>query len=340
MCNTLNSYPVFVLSLDTELVWGSFDHTPPSEWALKYREARAAIADILELLDEFAIPATWAVVGHLFLSSCSRDSEGLAHPEIKRPCFSWYPHDWLALDPCADAAREPWWYGADIVDAILGARVQHEIGCHSFSHIVFGDPGCSEECAEADLQASIRVASERGVRLRSFVFPRNIEGHHNLLRSAGFCCFRGAEPAWYLRLPVALRRAGHFIDQALAVSPSVSTPSELQPGLWNIPASALLLHRGGVRQLIPMASRVRKARRGLDRAVKESKVFHLWFHPFNLCIDRPRMTAVLRQILSSAADLRDSGLLKIMTMGDLADWMMGSKDSAANPAYEVAACSK
>lgn len=91
--------------------------------------------------------------------------------------------------------------------------------------------------------------------------------------------------------------------------------------------------------MIPMASRVRKARRGLDRAVKEGKVFHLWFHPFNLCTDRPGMTAALREILSSAANLRDRGLLKIMTMEGLADWMMESKDSAANPVCEVAECS-
>jgi hypothetical protein len=330
MCNTLNRHPAFVLSLDTELVWGSFDHTPPSEWALKYGETRVAIADILELLDEFAIPATWAVVGHLFLSSCARNSEGLAHPELKRPRFSWYPHDWLALDPCTDRSHESWWYGDDIVDAILKARVRHEIGCHSFSHIVFGDPACSGECIEADLGECLKVAAQRSVRLRSFVFPRNIEGHHDLLLPAGFCCFRGAEPSWYSRLPSVLRRAGHYVDQALAIPPPVSTPCELQPGLWNIPASALLLHRGGIRRLIPLSSRITKARRGLEQAVKTGKVFHLWFHPFNLCPDRREMTEVLRKILSIAADLRDKGLLQIMTMASLADQMTKLRDATSD----------
>lgn len=320
-------HPTFVLSLDTELLWGSFDHTPTRKWALRHGDTRAVISDILGLLDEFAIPATWALVGHLFLSSCVRDSDGQAHPELPRPQFAWHPSDWLGLDPCTDRIQEPWWYGSDIVDAILGAKVKHEIGCHSFSHIVFGDPGCSEECAKADLQACNEVANHWGIRLRSFVFPRNVEGHHDLLRSAGFCCFRGAALSWYANLPGILRRAGHYIDQALAISPPVSTPWELQPGLWNIPASALLLHRGGIRRLIPLSSRITKAHRGMSKAVRTGKVFHLWFHPFNLCSDRNRMTEVLASILTSAADLREKGLLQILTMGNLVDVMMKSSRS-------------
>lgn len=320
-------HPVFVLSLDTELVWGSFDYIPPFKWASLYKETRGVIDDILELLDEFMIPATWAIVGHLFLASCRRDSDGRAHPELTRPQFGWYPGDWLAFDPCADRIREPWWYGDDIVDAVLGARVQHEIGCHSFSHIVLGDPGCSKECAESDLRACVEVASQRGLRLRSFIFPRDVVGHHDLLRSAGFCCFRGNEPAWYVHLPGTLRRIAHFVDQALAFAPSVSTPQEVHAGLWNIPASNLLMDRGGIGRLVPLASRVKKARRGMKKAVKSRKVFHLWFHPFNLCCDRHNMLTVLRNILSSAADLRERGLLHIMTMGNLADLMMKSRYS-------------
>ena len=53
----------FVLSLDKELVWGSIDRTPVEEWRRRHPDARGATRELLALLDELAVPATWAVVG-------------------------------------------------------------------------------------------------------------------------------------------------------------------------------------------------------------------------------------------------------------------------------------
>ena len=311
--------PTFVLSLDEELIWGSFDHTPAPRFDLENPDIRGAVRALLELLDEYEIPATWAVVGHLFLGSCTRGADGRAHPELERPSYSWHRGDWLGDDPCTDRARDPLWYGDDMIDAIAARRTAHEIGCHSFSHLVYGDPGCSAAAAASDLRACVERARLRGLTLRSFVFPRNLEGHHTLLREFGFVSFRGEDPAWFRALPGAGRRVGHLIDQVAALVPPVSQPYQHLPGLWNLPGSMVLLHRNGVRRAIPLAVRARKIRAGLARAIRERGLFHLWFHSQNLCRDRDGLLAVLRSAFAEAVQLRDRGLLDIRTMSDLTD---------------------
>jgi peptidoglycan/xylan/chitin deacetylase (PgdA/CDA1 family) len=316
--------PTFIISLDQELIWGSFDHTAPDAFVANHPDPRGTVRALVELLEEFDIPATWAIVGHLFLGSCRRGDDGRAHPEIVRPKYSWYPGDWLRSDPCTDRSRDPLWYGDDILDLVQGARARQEIACHSFSHLVYGDAGCFEEAAASDLLACVDAAKKRGVTLRSFVFPRNIEGHHRLLREHGFIAFRGEEPAWWRHLPGPAKRAGHLFDQASARTPPVVRPSQKLPGLWNLPGSLLLLHRHGVRRYIPFAVRKRRISLGLTEAVERQGLFHLWFHPHNLSFDRSGLFAVLREGLREAAHLRDRGLLDIRTMGDLAEELAAS----------------
>lgn len=310
--------PTFILSLDKELVWGSRDHTSAKDFDRKYPDLRGVVRDLLAMLDEYDIPATWAVVGHLFSASCVRDASGRAHPEIERPHYLWHPDDWFRDDPCSDRSRDPLWYGDDILEWIQKAKTTHDIGSHSYSHLIFGDEGCSTAAAKSDLLACLEAARARGLTLKSFVFPRNREGHHQVLRDSGIIAYRGVDPTWYHKLPGKIRKMSHFADQALALTPPVSLPVETLPGLWNIPGSMMLLHRGGIRRAIPISVRVAKAKAGLRRAVSEGKIFHLWFHPFNLAHDRAFMFAALRGILAEVARLRDLGALDVRTMTGVA----------------------
>lgn len=323
--------PTFVLSIDAELVWGSFDHTTPDRFAARYPDLRGTITRLLQTLEDFEVSATWALVGHLFLASCERGQDGRAHPDLARPNFAWYPDDWFSKDPCTDRSRHPLWYGDDIVDLVQGSRVAQEIASHSFSHIPYGDPGCSGAAAEADLSACVNLARERGLTLRSFVFPRNAEGHHRLLKEYGFSAYRGRDDTWFESLPGRLKRVGHLVDQAARVTPPVSVPKQTLPGLWNIPGSMMLMGRDGVRRRIPLAARVAKGRAGLTRAVHEQRLFHLWLHPSNLAADRAGMIGALRAILGEAARLRDAGDLDIRTMGALAADLVTTPPDAGTP---------
>ena len=199
----------------------------------------------------------------------------------------------------------------------MARKVSHEIGSHGFSHAPFIEPAMSAAVARADIDACLTASAELGLRPTSFVFPRNIEGHLDVLAERGFTAFRGRDPTWRRDLRGSVGRAAHLFDHIAAIPPPVSSPVEVRPGLWNIPGSMLFLHRLGIRRAIPMVARVTKARLGLRRAVREDKIFHLWTHPFNLAHDRAPMLAGFEAIIREAADLRAAGRLEIKPMGEV-----------------------
>jgi peptidoglycan/xylan/chitin deacetylase (PgdA/CDA1 family) len=313
--------PTFTLTFDTELIWGSFDHATPAAFERTYPDIRGTIRSIVGLLERYEISATWAVVGHLFLSQCRRSSNGIAHPELPRPRQRWRPGDWYASDPCTDRTRDPLWYGEDILDLLQAARTPQEIGCHSFSHVLFGDPDLTREAVDADLEACIELAARRGIELRSFVFPRNSEGHHEALAAHGFTAFRGADPTRYGALPRPLFRPAHLLTHALGAPPPVSLPYEHLPGLWNIPGSTLFIHRSGLRRAITRPARIRRLKLGMRRAERSGGVFHLWTHPFNLANDPPYLLGVLESALQWASQLRELGRIAIDPMGAVSQRM-------------------
>ena len=307
---------VFLLSIDTELAWGSVHNGAFARYQGHYQRTREAITRLLALLERYEIHATWAVVGHLFLERC-QPRGGVKHPEITRPTYPWFTGDWFATDPGGDRDHDPFWYGPDIVAQIRRCPVRQEIGSHGFSHLIVGDPGCSRECFDSELQACRAEAERWGIPLQSFVFPRNSIGHLDTLAAHGFTAYRGVTPAWHARFPRPLRRAAHLVDSLLPVAPPTPLPRKDGP-LWNLPASYFYPHRDGWARLIPVGIGVRKARRGLARAAQQRALFHLWFHPFNLASDPDALLAGLEDIFNEVKALREGGALASLTMGELA----------------------
>jgi hypothetical protein len=305
----------FLLTLDTELIWGSFDHSTPSQFERRYPDVRCAIDELLEILVRHRISATWAVVGHLFLNRCERDSSGRCHPEISRKAGL---PDRFQMDPCASRETDPLWYGDDIVASLRAASWPQEIGCHSFSHVLFSQEQADDGVIASELAACRVLAKDVGLELTSFVFPRNQVGFVNQLSGSGFTAYRGVDPMWFRRLPRLLARPAHLVDQALGLPPPLVEPSERLPGLWNIPGSMVILPRLGIRKLVPVASQLRKARNGLHRAARAGKAFHLWTHPFTLASDRTVMLGILREVVAEADRLREQGSLRVLTMRQFA----------------------
>lgn len=308
---------VFTLSLDFELIWGTLDLELPGFREACERERAEVVDRLLALLAEFEIPATWCTLGHLFLERCS-PVDGRKHPEIVPPTHEW-AGDWFAKDPCGNEESDPIFYGRSLVDKILACPVAQEIGCHSFSHPIFGDPGCSRDTAASELAECVRLATERGIELRSFAYPRNRVGHLDVLREHGVTAYRGPDEVWYEddRYPGPLKRIGHILDVLIARRPPVVLPEETLPGLWNVPGSMIYFPMHGRRRHIPSSLRVKRAVKGLEAAADERRIFHLWFHPTNLAFETDAMFAGLRAIFERAAALRDAGRIAFKSMGEL-----------------------
>lgn len=306
---------IFTLSLDFELIWGTLDLFGPDGFRDACLRERAGVVDrLLGLLAEHRISATWLTVGHLMLERCS----GPAHPEVVRPSHAWSGGDWFARDPGGDEATSPLFFARSLIQRIRACPVPQEIGGHSFSHVIYGDPGCSRAAAESDLDALVAAADGLGLSLESFSFPRNRVGHQDALLPRGFKVFRAPEPGWHFqaRWPL-VRRLGHLADVVLARRPPAVFPRREPDGLVSVPGSMIYFPMHGLRRFLPVSVRVRRARKGLAAAVRERGVFHLWTHPTNLADETEAMFGGLAAIFEQVAELRAAGRLDVRTLGSL-----------------------
>ena len=297
-----------VISLDAELAWGFHDlEDPPTA---RIDGARGAWNRLVDLFERGNVPATWAVVGHLFLDEC--DGVHADHPAGA---------DWFARDPGGDRVSNPNWFGRDLIDRVDESDVDHEIGSHTFSHVEFGESDTDCAVADAELRLAKEVADDYGVALDSLVFPRNNAGHLDVLADNGFTCYRGNAPRrWYDETP--LRSAGKLTTYALGLShPPIVEPRVDRHGLVDVPASLYLYGFEGVAQSLvaPLSECpvLQQVEAGLDAlAEREEGVLHLWLHPNNITSEAAfeRMVGVVDLVNEYR---RDHGVT-VETMGDVA----------------------
>ncbi|MTI66926.1 MAG: hypothetical protein FH753_10045 [Firmicutes bacterium] len=288
---------VFTLSLDTELSWGTVDKSNKRiKNKFYYENTREVIYSLLNLMEKYNISATWAIVGHLFLER-EELINSLNENDIRFKNISL-------------------WYGRNIIKKIKSSKVYQEIGCHSFSHMLFTDKDIKKDILTKEIKRCIDEANKMGIKLESFIFPRNKVGYINELIKGGFETFRGIEPNWYSSYNPLLKKGLHIIDQVLAISPPVNTPKQ-QGGILNIPASMLYLPMNGFRRYVPLKSRILKSKKGIKRAISEKKVFHLWFHPYNIATNKEKLLYGLEVIFKEVDKERKKGNIEVKTMGEV-----------------------
>jgi peptidoglycan/xylan/chitin deacetylase (PgdA/CDA1 family) len=179
--------PAMNLTIDFELAWSRARRgdgcTTKEESLQRSQFAREALPILLELADEFKIPITFAVVGHVALSSCEEHRE----PPLFSPSWA---GDWFALDPKTNSKENLDFYGIDVVQQILGSRTKHEIGSHGFSHVDLGDDQTDVSIAHFEVFESHDVLKRIWPEISTFVFPKNHPGYISLLKDAGFKTYR------------------------------------------------------------------------------------------------------------------------------------------------------
>jgi hypothetical protein len=309
----------FVISIDTELAWGSiYDEKILEKRLDAFKNTRTAINEILKLFEKYNISATWALVGHLMLENCHEEN-GVKHPDVVRPSYSWFNKDWFHYDPCENIGDNSIWYGNDIVEKIKECKVKQEIGSHSFSHIMFGDKGCSAASAESDIRKWIEVAELHDIKPESFVFPFNSEGHHDLLEKYGFKIYRSKNNEGLAKIKnKKIKRMFHILDRILALEPSTSRVIVGKSKLLTIHGDFCYFRYSGWRNLFMRKSAVRKSKKGVDRAIVKGEVFHLWFHPFEIATNLIESIKDLDEILNYVSRRINDGLIENKTLNQLA----------------------
>ena len=292
----------FVVSLDFELAWG----TRGRKWAKHVGPdldgTRAAVDGMLEVFDRYEIPATWVVVGGMFLGGSKR-------------------HEWLAGSefddvPPGDCRSQPHWYAEDILEKILATKTKQEIGCHTLTHMFVQDTAESRKQFDLELERCVRLHEQLKLeKPTSFIFPKHYMAHFDLLAKHGFQFYRGPEAGWFEHLPTVRGKAlGRLLSARTRQCPSVDLPWVGHGGLTAVPSSQFYSSFRSVGQYVSVPDRVAKAIKGLNAAARHKKVFHLWSHPFNLGVRTEELLNGLEQICSHANQLTESGHLKPLSM--------------------------
>lgn len=184
----------------------------------------------------------------------------------------------------------PNYSGLDIIKKI-GKVKDQEIGSHSYTHAIFSEISKSE---------AIKEFSK--FKRKSFVFPKNKIKYLNELQKAGFKSYRGADDSEF--------------ELLIPRVPPVHLP-KINHGLLNIQGSMYFVSGRGLKRFIPKNFRYFKSVLGINNAVRQNKIFHLWFHPMDFVDDNQKLFSDFEKILKYASIKREQGKVQILNMGQI-----------------------
>ena len=278
------------ISIDLELAWGNWDNLERHHIEHVERSERMIVKRLIEILDRYEIPVTWALVAALLDRASAKGREG----------------------------GERNWYAPDVIDTIRAARVAHDLGSHGGHHRYLN--GMSDAEADEDLSFARSIHDANGLPFRSFVFPRNLVGKTQLLEKHGAKVYRGQDRAWHERIRSRQMQAGriaNLVDKMLPIAPETVAP-ERDHGLVNLPGSLLFMGRDGVRRYARPGTMRRKLAKGVAAASREGRVFHLWFHPSNFWHDTDSQFATFESFIAGVSDCAGRGEIEVKPMAAFA----------------------
>ena len=278
----------FVLSIDLEMTWGVWDYATAAAEEIAIEKERAIVEELLELLRQYGIRATWATVGALF-------DTGHSGREQKKEA----------------------WYAPELVEKIRDDIVDHEVATHSYEHVYFRE--ISRDRAAADLKQARRVHGHNRHPFNSIVFPRNQVAHLDVVQNSGIRVFRSVDAGilgWSSRHAPKLRPGLNLLSKMIPTPAPTVLPRRHSNGLVELPSSLLLLGRNGFRRIVNPSVMKAKINSSLLVAAARRRIFHLWFHPSNFYHQTKNQFAILESGLRTVAKMRDNGTLDVNTMDD------------------------
>jgi len=318
MINERDSKAKIVFSIDTELAWARIHHRNLEDYNELLAEYRNAVEWLLATFEKYEIPATWAIVGHLFLDSCSSPP----HEDITKPNYDWVDGEWYQYDPCSSFDEDPYFYAPDIVKKITDSHIDHEIGSHSFAHINFADPGCSYRAALDDLNKCQQISRELHFEnLTSFVFPQDKVGNLKALHDSGFKVFRGAGVYDEIRDSSKYKKLLYTLGVCLGI-PNEPISASKNDGLINLPLSNhYRLERPMVLNnpysFVPLFSKYLSVKNSVRKAIKMNKIAHIGLHPIDFGMHSEKYRKHFERLLEFISDSRNKQKIDTITMSDI-----------------------
>lgn len=317
-----NDNGILLISLDFELFWGTRDSIPLADYRENIFGAHEAVKKILSVFNSYGIHATWAIVGFVFFKDLAHLKTNIPKllPDYENKLLSPYGYinEMKQLD-------EQLHFAPQLVQLIRQTNGQ-EIGSHSFSHYYCLEEGPSLESFKEDVSSCIRIADSDGIKLSSFVFPKNQSSrqHIDILNQTGFSCYRGNEKNWIYKShntskETLLRRFIRFTDNYINLSGhhTYTLESCCVKRPYNFPASRFLRPYSKSLSCLDTWKRQRIVNAMKDAAC-HNKIFHMWWHPHNFGKNTDQNLAFLETVLDHFRVLEREYGMKSFNMRELA----------------------
>lgn len=332
MINELGS--CLTISLDFELHWGVL----PSYTVEQYKQNLEGTADSVEkslrLFQEYEIHATWATVGFLFYEGVAKLLEDLPVdiPAYSDPKMNSY----LYLSTLNEDYAGHFHFAPELIDKI--AKVPHqEIGTHTFSHYFCLEEGQRPEQFRADLDAAKRAAANRGIELKSIVFPRNQynQSYLGICKEFGISNIRGC-PKHYAYAPRDRKadkrldiRAIRLLDSYLNVTGQQTIQPSMVDGIVDVPATRQ--YKPYVRKLRKFEKfKVNRIKQEMTSAAQKQETYHLWWHPHNLGNHVDENIDQLQSIFQHYENLNSTYGMRSLNMREIGEVVVACSDKQAS----------
>lgn len=305
----------FVFSLDTELASGYFDLDKQRKniFSTDGSRERRAIIRVLDMLDEYNINATWAIVGHIMYAQCEKCNVC--------PILEW-KGKYQSFNEVY-GTENPLWYGADIVNEIIKRSPRHEIAFHGYTHQMFDESLMSVERAKFEISEWRRIAKRWNIEPFTVIFPRDRTGYLKLFQEAGFISYRTDIRGSIYTRNKYFNKLIKAIDHVLSISipPFYSFEELANDGMVNIKESQ---HLFGYNRRIELfldslnlhKQRIKRIIKGVKKAAEEKKIIHIWAHPWEFRTEKDFKK--LRFIFENVALEIEKGKMQSITMVELA----------------------
>jgi hypothetical protein len=309
--------------MEIELGWGTHDRGEYDYFSADGTVESETLRELLRICDEYDIPITFDIVGHLLHKTCEGTHNGP------------YEEGWWDEDPGTDPATDPLFYAPEFAERILAAEANHELGTHTYSHILCDK--VSKETIRHEIRRARETHEEFGLNPpTSIVFPRHQTPPYEVFADLGIKVIR--RPIESYTAPT--NPVKKFYWGATRSHPSttlqqkhgiVETLCTTHPSLSNgfLRTGQADLHP--LLRVMPRSLRQRISRRyiksGVDAAVESDAHVHLWTHLFNIA--NVEQLPPIEAGLDYIAEKRDQGDIEIKPMCELPEVIENGAKSTA-----------
>lgn len=315
---------LFVISLDFELFWGIRDKYNFEEYGPNVLGVWEVIPRLLQLFEKYTIHASFATVGAMFAENVEDLKPYLPQkkPSYTNQNFSPYP------DFINDSVNHNpnYYFGKKLIDLVKVAP-GHEIGSHTFSHYYGLEPLQTADEFESDIDAAIQIAKANQIELETFVFPRHQinPDYLSILSKKGIKIYRETEKAWFHSAERGskesiIKRGFRYVDYFFWMgSHHCQNLNELKKGdLYGVRASRWLRPYKESESRFD-SFKIRRIKKQMEYAAKKGKLFHLWFHPHDIGINKEKNFRMLEEIFQHFEKMKREYQMESMNMKEVVE---------------------